>query len=793
MKISLKWLRELVETPASAEEIARRLTAAGLEVESVTPFADFSGVIVAEVRGKMPHPDAAKLTLVDVWDGREVTRVVCGAPNVPEPGARVIWARPGSKLPGGIEIAAKPVRGIVSPGMLCAEDELGIGTSHEGILVLHGGEPGSLPGETIDLRDDIFEVNVTPNRPDCLGHIGIAREVAALTGGRLILPAAPEVSGPDRAQVDVEDVEGCPRYTALLFDGIRIAPSPLAVRARLQSLGVRSISNVVDATNLVLLETGQPLHAFDLDQLAGGRIVVRRAKPGEKMHTLDGVERTLSTEDVTICDADKPVAVGGVMGGATSEVSASTTRVLLESAYFMPSRVRRTGKRLGLHTEASHRFERGVDPNGALFAALRCARLFAELAGARATATPTDLYPRPMAPARLSLRPERTRALLGADIADDEQVRCLSSLTLPATLVDGRIEVEVPTRRPDLLREVDLIEEVARLHGYDRILPTIPALRSAPPAMPGDARAAVVEQARDTLSGLGLEEMVSYHFVPPSILVQLSQAPAPVRVANPLREEQSAMRTTLVAGLLLALQRNLLRGVGDVRLFEVGDVFVPRERSGDLKLDTGIDERRRVAGLLHGHRDGWLTPGGRVDFTDLKGVVAELLSSLGHEAQHEAGSTPWLHPGVQARVLVGGRPVGVWGELHPDLARALELPFPPLLFELDLGALGPTAPPVMRELPRFPAVVRDLSFFVAAELPARVIEEKLLELRDPLCVEVQVLEDYREAGRVPEGQKSMLWSLTYRAADRTLTDAEVETVHEALRQRLAGALQVRLR
>jgi phenylalanyl-tRNA synthetase beta chain len=677
--------------------------------------------------------------------------------------------------------------------MLCAEDELGIGTSHAGILILDGELQ---PGELLALADEILEVNVTPNRPDCLGHVGIAREVAALTLARLTLPAAPAIEAAgEPARVDIEDESGCPRYSAVCFEGVRVGSSALPVRARLQSLGVRAISNVVDATNLILLETGQPLHAFDRDKLEGDRIVVRRARPGEKMPTLDGVERALLEEDLVICDAARPVAVAGVMGGATSEVSASTTRILLESAYFAPARVRRTAKRLGLHTEASHRFERGVDPNGVATAAWRCAARFVADAAACPVGPMRDVYPQTIEPVKLTLRAARTRAIVGENLDVAEQARLLSSVALSSAQNGDSLDVTVPTFRPDLTREIDLVEEIARLHGYDRVRPTLPSLRAAPPAMPGDPRRQRMESAREALRAAGLEEVVSYHFVAPSLLTQLS-APAPVRVANPLREEQSAMRTTLAGGLLLALARNLQRGASSVRLFEVGDVFLPRgaRPPGDAaRTETGVDEPRRVAGLFAGPSDGWLMPGAALDLFDVKGVVSELLSALGAVAEYQAGDAPWLHPGVQARVLVGGRRVGLFGELHPDLSRALELSLRPFLFELELDALGPAAPVRMQELPRFPPVVRDLSFFVGADVPARRIEETLAELRDPLCVAVEVLEDYREAGRVPAGHKGMLWSLTYRAADRTLTDAEVDALHDALRERLKAALSLTLR
>jgi phenylalanyl-tRNA synthetase beta chain len=586
--------------------------------------------------------------------------------------------------------------------------------------------------------------------------------------------------------VELIDREGCPRYTALALEGITIGPSPLAVRLRLQSLGVRAISNVVDATNLVLLELGQPLHAFDHDKLARGTIVVRRAKEGERMKTLDDVERAFVPDDLLICDPEQPVAVAGVMGGSTSEVSASTKRVLLESAYFQPARVRRTARRLGLHTEASHRFERGVDPNASVDASLRCAQLMIELAGARLTGPMTDVYPEAIVPAIVPLRPARTRVMLGVNIAREEQARILGALGLrvaePPSPGD-RFDVTVPTARPDLTRECDLIEEIARVYGYDRVPATVPDLHAAP----GPSGDRVGDAVRDALRGLGLDEVVTYAFVSPGGLSLLQPEIAPLRIQNPLREEQSAMRTTLVLGLLNALQRNVTRGSTDVRLFELGEIFLPR---GPRELP---EERRRVAGLLSGQADGWLRRGQALDLFDAKGAVEELLGALGHIGVFAPSRAAWLHPGVQAGVSVGGRLVGHLGEVHPDLQRKLGLEVRALVFELDLEALGEAPWPKAQELPRFPAVTRDLSFFVAAERTAGEIRKVLDELRDPLCVAVDVLEDYREAGKVPAGQKGMLWSFTYRAADRTLTDAEVQSLHAALVERLQAALPVTLR
>lgn len=796
MKISLSWIRELVDAPASsleADDVARRLTLAGFEVEAREKFAPMTGVIVARVVDKRPHPDAAKLTLVDVDDGSgKKTQVVCGAPNVPERGGLVVWARPGATLPNGMTMGEKPVRGIVSPGMLCAEDELGLGTSHAGIVILDasdGLDAGDDFAAKLGLPDEIWELNVTPNRPDALGHVGVAREVAALVGGKLKLPPLPPLATSGApAKVELVDAEGCPRFTALAVDGVKVAPSPLRVRLRLQSLGVRAISNVVDATNLVMLLYSQPVHAYDRDKLAGGGLIVRRARAGEELVTLDGQKRTLVADDVVIADQERAVGLGGVMGGATSEVSDGTTRLLLECAHFAPSRVRRTSKRLGLHTEASHRFERGTDPNGCGDVARQLAATVMALAGGKPTSTLTDAYPKPVGPATIALRPARTDALLGVTLPRDRQAKLLQSIGLDA--VDGgggQLRVTVPTFRPDLTREIDLIEEIARLHGYDQVPPTLPRM-DHPPGPMRDLDEARNDAARDALRGLGLDEIVTYGFVSPVWLRALaSDEKRWVRVTNPIREEQSVMRTTLVAGLCQALQRNLTRYQHDVRIFEVGGVFKLAPGSKDPS-----EERWHAAGLLHGRADGWLKPAAPFDFYDVKGAVEQLLDALGHTGDFQPSQLPWLHPGIQAEVRVGDIVVGHVGQLHPQAARALAIEATPLVFEIDLMALPVPAAVVAAELPRFPAVARDLSFFVDEKVTASRIGAILGRLRDPLCVDVRVLEEYRGDKR-PAGKKGMLWSFTYRAPDRTLTDAEVQKLHDELVARLSTELSIERR
>jgi phenylalanyl-tRNA synthetase beta chain len=792
MKVSLRWLRELVDGKIDADTLADKLTMAGFEIEGRAPFAPISGVVVARVVAKRPHPEANKLSLVDVevGDGKPATQVVCGAANVPAPGGLVLWARPGATLPGGITLGEKPVRGILSPGMLCAEDELGLGTSHEGILILDeadGLAPGDDFARKLGLPDEIWEVNVTPNRPDGLGHVGIAREAAALLGLPLKLPKlpAPKLSGAP-AKVELVDADGCPRYAALVVDGITVRPSPIGVRLRLAALGVRPISNVVDATNLTMLLWSQPLHAFDLDRLAGGGVVIRAARAGETLVTLDGQTRTLEGSDLVIADDNGAVAVAGVMGGAGSEVSAKTTRLFIESAHFSPARVRRTAKRLGLHTEAAHRFERGTDPGAPANVCLRLAQLIVELSGGKLGGTLADVHPQPIAPTSLTLRAARTTEILGLALPIAEQARLLGSLGIVAKLDGETLRATIPTWRPDLTREIDLIEEIARLHGYERIVATLPLLRQPPGPMRGDAEV-VNDTARDALRGLGLDEVITYGFVGPKQLAAIDPEVfltegGPVRVVNPLREDQAVMRTTLVPSLCLTLQRNLVRGNSDVQIFEVGATFVAR---ADAELP---DERWHVAGLLHGRSDGWLKPGALVDFFDAKGVCEELLAALGHTATYAPSAEAWLHPGQQAGLHVGGAIVGHVGRLHPQTARALDVEAQPLVFEIDLAALPAAAVVTAHELPRFPPVSRDLSFFIDEGVAAARIRESIERARNPLLIDVRVLEDYREPGKVPVGKKGMLWSFTYRAPDRTLTDAEVQTLHDGLVAQLAESL-----
>jgi phenylalanyl-tRNA synthetase beta chain len=800
------WLLDLVELPDTVgpDDGAAALTGAGLEVEEIeTIGGELSGVVIAEVVGKRKHPNADKLTLVDVIDkaGGAATEVVCGAPNVPEPGGRVLWARPGAVLPGGFQIAPKEIKGVTSAGMLCAEDELGLGDDHDGIIVLgddeRGAPLGALAQDALGLRDIVFDIGVPANRPDANGHLGIARELAALCGGRLRpvdadLAAVTDDSLDAAALVSVaiEDQARCLRYAARVIDGLTVRPSPRWLRRRLEAVGVRPLSNLVDVSNYVMFELGQPLHAFDYRVVDGARIIVRRAAAGEKMKTLDDVERTLTDDDLLICDARGGVAVAGVMGGADSEVRDDTTRVLLETACFEPTGIRRTGRRLNLHSESSHRFERGVDPNGVDLASARAAKLLAELGGGRVARGVVDVYPKPVAPVQVAIRPARATQLTGVELSAADVRRSLESIQLEiAGGTDDNIEVEVPTSRPDLTREVDLIEEVIRLYGFEKVPASLPR-DSIAPSRRADPREPL---ARRALVQAGLDESVTYAFTSPQRLAALGLPDgdprmSPIPVVNPLRGEHSLMRTTLLPNLFGTLAYNLTRDVADTRLFEVGMVFLPNP-GGELPT-----ERRTAAGVMCGARDGWLTPGEPLDFFDVKAPVERLLAAvLGAPAREvgivAAGDIPYLHPGIAARVVLpDGAVAGVLGEVHPNTRRALDIDVPCFAFELDLERLSPSGPIQMEPIPRFPAITRDVSFFVDAEVPASRVEDVIRARPEALLTHVTVLEDYRAPTHVPPGKKGMLWSMTYRSAERTLTDAEVDDAHAAIVARLLADL-----
>ncbi len=806
MKLVWSWLLELCDLPLvpTVEEGARALTGGGLEIEGIVDLgAGFSGVVVAEVVGKRPHPGSDKLTLVDVISARggAATQVVCGAPNVPALGRKVLWAPPGATLPGGLTLATKAVKGVESPGMLCSEIELAVGDDAGGIIVLDAddGTPlGARAQQALGVADWVLDVNAPANRGDCLGHLGLARELCALLGGRVVPPApepdlealAADLDAAALARVSITDPSGCPRYVARVIDGLTVRPSPRRFAQRLRAVGVRPISNLVDVTNYVLFELGQPLHAFDWHHVRGAHIDVRRAHAGEHMTTLDGTQRVLEPTDLLICDGERPVALAGVMGGADSEVSPSTTRVLLESASFEPRSIRRTARRLGLPSEASQRFERGVDPELAPLAAARAAVLLARLGGGRIARGAVDVYPRPPTRPSVPLRLARTRALIGVEIPAGDCEAALVRLGCDV-IPDGagHWRVTPPSARADLTREVDLIEDILRIHGYANVPATLPALHVGPAQLVDD----IADRARRALAAAGLAEAITFGFQSRDRHAALG-LPAghprahPVAVRNPMSAEQAVMRTSLLPNLVAAVARNISFGIADVALFEVGAVFLRKPGQPlDGEPTELCDEPLHAAVVLAGARPRWLGAPQPWDYADARGVLEHLARSLGAgEVRFVAASDiPYLHPGVAARVLgADGRVLGEIGEVHPAARERLGVDGPVFMFDLTLGALPAPTPAQMRAVPRFPASARDVSLLLDDPIPAARVRDVIAGTAQVLVEAVRLAEEYRDPARLGRGKKSMLWSITYRAPDRTLTDAEVDQVHEAIVARL---------
>lgn len=792
MKISVRWLRELCPVELSDQAIARKLTLAGLEVEGHEKRSIGPEVVAARIVSRDKIEGSDHLSLCQVDDGAGVHGVVCGAPNC-DAGSVVPMARVGARLPNGMEIRRAKLRGVESEGMLCSERELGLSDDHGGLMQLpKDARIGAPLDELLGLPDLVFEVNVTPNRPDALSHLGIARELSALTGVPVKLPPTqPPGAGPLPAKVLIEDAQRCPRFTARVIEGVTIGPSPLWVQERLRACGVRPISNVVDATNLALLELGHPLHGYDLDRVAGQTLVARRAREGEKLKTLDGKERVLTADDLVIADAEKAVGLAGVMGGAQSEVSERTTRVLLECAMFEPAGVRRTAGRHTLHTEASHRFERGMDERTAALAADRCAELIVQLAGGKLLPGALDAYPAPREPVSVAVRPGRVSAILGVEVPAAEVDRWLRALQLEPA---GGGRWTVPSWRRDLTREIDLIEEIARLRGYD----TIPVVLH----QAGQGETAAISpqlkaelSVRGSLEADGFDEAVNYSFGPVKDMPQ----PA-ILVANPLTADQGAMRTVMLDGLLRNLAHNFARGAHEVRLYELGRIYLPEPdpRRAEGELAWPQHEPRRLGLALSGQvRKGVHTPQRRLDYFDLKGAVQDLLESLRlREVTFAPQEHRVLHPVSSTTLNVHGIYAGLLGQLHPRTARHFDLPEDTFVAELDWEVLlkHAVAVPQAHGVPKFPALARDLAFVVKREVPAaRMLDEIRGVDAKGLIEHVELFDSYDAEPYRSKGERSLAFRLSLRAGDRTLTDAEADALCAAIRDRLRESLGAELR
>ena len=802
MRVPLSWLRQYCDPPLSTAEVADRLNLTGSEVGRIerVGVGDPAGFVVGRVELVAPHPNADRLSVCIVDDGSGSPRtIVCGAPNVAA-GQTVAVARPGAVMPNGEPLGEATLRGVTSSGMILAEDEVGIGDDHAGIIVLGDGtQPGAPLAEHLPIADDVLDLEIAPNRPDCLAVYGVAREVHATTGAPLAEdPTARDAepsgddSAEDHASVEIADPDVCLRFTARVFEEVRVGPSPLWLKALLTAAGQRPISNVVDITNYVILLCGQPLHAFDLDRVRGGPIVVRKANPGETMATLDGVERTFEPPTALVCDAEGPSGVGGIMGGAVSEVSGATTRVLMEAATWVGTNILSSSSRLGLRTEASTRFEKQLHPDLAMAAQRLAARLMVELCGARLVPGTIDAYPAPVEPVVVPLRPERVGRLLGVQVRQEEIVAILERLGVQlAGIESGEPVFAVPSwRSADVQREADLIEEVGRIHGLDQLPATLPSRRRAV------GRLTPAQQLRrrleDELRDRGLNEVVAYSFTAPATLERLRiGGPEPVPLANPLSEDHSVMRPLLLPGLLDAARHNAAHGRPDARLFESAHVYAP---DGGAQTDGGpargtapARERHHLAAALAGNgAAGWRTPAPPGDFFACKALLEAVLAAAGVDAEFESDQEPFLHPGRSALVRVaGGDELGWIGEIHPEVLADWDLEAASA-FEIDADTLAELAPGPerFRDLTSFPAVRQDIAVVVSEETPAAAVEAAVREGGGELLDDVRVFDVYH-GEQVGEGKRSLALGLEFRAPDRTLTDAEVAELRQAIEARLA--------
>lgn len=811
MKVTLNWLKEYVDFDWSTEQLADHLTMLGLEVEGIEKQSgEFENVVVAQILASDKHPNADKLSVCRVADGKGERQIVCGAKNY-QVGDKVPLALPGCTLPTApgeppFTIKASKMRGVESQGMLCSARELGIAEDAAGLLIL---PPDAQVGQPFaehlgrSAGDVVLDLEITPNRPDLNSVIGIAREISARTGNPLRLPELQEqtssiTSTGTLVAVEIQDPELCPRYTARIVRGVKIGPSPAWLKNRLEQVGMRSINNVVDVTNYVLMEVGQPLHAFDyhlVEKNSDGlrTILVRRATEGEKFTTLDGQERSLTPELLLIADRSKGIALAGVMGGQNTEINDQTQDVLIESANFKPQNIRATSKRLDLRTDSSYRFERGADVGICDWASKRAAVLIQQLAGGEILGSPVDAYPNPKPKTTVSLRIQKVHDLLGIEVPHAQQSEFLQKLGLTVTSKsDHELVAEIPTFRVDLKREVDLIEEITRLYGVDKIPATPP--RGAIGSHPFDSVYDQYARVRRILAATGLSEAQGQTLISSEAVKSLlgeTVAAQAVRLANPLSSDMDLLRPSLLPGLLASLQHNLNHQSGDVRLFELGRVF--------LQAGAETKEERRIAIAITGHRHTPFWCGGereaKLDLYDLKGAVEELFENLGLRGlqwvRAQAPSTLFIESAI---IQLGKQSLGEIGQLNPLLARKYDLRDPVLLAELNLDLLlaRSNTSRSFKGLSAFPAVRRDIALLVEESVTHdRVLG--VIRQAKPQNLETSELFDIYRGKGVPEGRKSVAYAFTYRNSERTLTEQEVNAAHEKLLEQLRTQLNAELR
>ncbi len=797
MNVSIKWLKEYVDFDLSPEALAERLLMLGMEIESIKQLGEgLDRVVVGRINTVDKHPQADKLVLCNVNVGSGIdTQIVCGAPNARE-GLVAPVALVGAQLPNGLTIKRAKIRGEESQGMLCSEQELAISDEASGLMELPDDTQIGAPiVEVLGLDDAMLELEITPNRPDCLSMIGVAREIGVTTGNPLRLPEVNVQQGRmdvhNLTSVTIEAPDLCPRYAGRVIRGVKIAPSPAWLQHRLQAIGVGTINNIVDITNYVLMEYGHPLHAFDYHRLTENRIVVRRAKPGEKLKTIDAEERELTSDMLVIADAQNPVALAGVMGGFDSEITNQTVDVLLESAYFDPPSIRKTSKALGMHTEASHRFERGADPEGVIPAINRAAQLIAEIAGGEICSGIVDAYPGKREAINIKLRPERANFVLGTEI-DAADIRDI--LTRLGFIVSDTFEVTVPTFRPDVGQEIDLVEEIARVYGFDNIPTTLP--RGDIPIPKVDPKENLREQVKTYLLQCGIMEAMNYAFYHPDVFDRIRlESTNPLRqavqIANPLSEDQSIMRTTLLPSLLANAQHNRNHQINNVQFFECSKVFIPNEGS------EYPNEPERAAGIIAGNLGAGVygDPLHPADFFDIKGVVEGMLDRCGISDYTIAHTDhPAFHPGRRAEIRIEDKVLCVFGEAHPEVLENYDLPHKAYLFELDFERLVGVAEPMQQfeSIPVYPSVNRDLAIVLDADTPASHPTEIIKAAGGELVSALHLFDVYT-GEQVPEGKKSLAFAIEYRSTTGTLTDEIVDRVHGGILEQLEQELGATLR
>jgi phenylalanyl-tRNA synthetase beta chain len=783
MLVSFNWLKEFIEIEQSAQETAELLTMGGSEVEALTTVGTgLDKILTARIEDIKQHPDAEKLSLVRIGLGSREETVVCGATNI-RVGQVVPYAPPGAVLPSGMEIVERKIKGIRSPGMLCSEKELDLGEDESGILVFDESVEIGLELNVACpyIEDSILEIGITPNRGDCLSILGIAREVAALTDKPVKIPSfdftESSVNVADKITVEVPDKELCPRYVVKMVEGVEIAPSPFEIRLKLTRSGVRPISNVVDVTNLVLLECGQPLHAFDYDLLEDQKIVVRRAEPGESFVTLDQEKRKLPENALMIMDGKRSVALAGIMGGLNSEIEEDTSNVLIESAYFERFGIRRTSKSLGMSTEASFRFERGVDPEGTFWAASRSADLMAKLTGGTVLASVVDVYAIPIERPAVLVRPSRVNKVLGTNIKPKDMAPYLRRLGIEVNDSNrNEFVCTAPSWRWDLEIEEDFIEEVARIYGFQNIPTSLPVYRSAPDRTRREYDS--IRNVARLMTASGFSEVITMSFVTAASAKEFltTEDTTGLTLLNPLTEDQAVMRTSLIPGLITCMTRNVSFRSTNLKLFEVGKTFTP------VKGEELPREEVKLAGLLTGgrHANLWNVPREeRTDFYDMKGAVENLLEGLGiGSVQYLKKEIPFLHPGKSAEIMVNSEPIGYMGELSPTTIRDHDLDAPVQIFEILLEPLlvQGRKERVFKPIPRYPYIERDLSIIIEENVSGDEIKHLISRLGHDIIATVTVFDLYRGKG-IPEGKQSIAFRIRYQSEDRTLTDEEVEQVH----------------